>query len=78
MPQAIILLTLGPLHALVQNQVYALPGRASYIFSDAALQISNDSAFGASQAVTANTPTVAAGSYVRCAVSAANVKLAVI
>jgi len=37
------LLTIGPVHVLVQNQVYALPARACYIFSQGvAPEISND------------------------------------
>lgn len=68
-------LSAGPSHSILQNVVYALPPDTCYIFSDTALQISNDSAFGASQAVSANTPTLATGRYVRCAVSAAVVRL---
>jgi len=69
------LLSIGYPQAIVQDQVYALPTRNCYIFSDVALQISNDSAFAASQAVSANTPTLATGTFVRCHVSAATVEL---
>lgn len=68
-------LTIGPVHNLAQNTVYALPARAVYVMSTTALQISNDSAFGSSQAVAANTPTVAVGAYVRCTTAATDVYL---
>ena len=51
---------------LTQNIVYALPTRAVYIHSDTALQVSNVSAFTTSQAITANTPTIVSGLFVRC------------
>lgn len=69
-------LSAGPSHSILQNVVYAIPPGICYIYSDTALQISNDSAFGASQAVSANTPTLATGRFVRCAVSGAVVRLA--
>lgn len=73
MPQTT--LSPGPSTFMLQNVVYTLPARVCYIFSDAALQISNDGAFSSSQAVTANTPTIAAGTFVRCTGSNAVVRL---
>jgi hypothetical protein len=64
-------LTLGPIHTLAQNVVYALPARAALIFSNVALQISNNTAFTVSQAVAASTPTEAVGGFVRSTTGAA-------
>lgn len=69
-----VLLPVGSRAELAQNTVYSLPGRQTYIFSNAALEISNDSAFGAFQTVALNTPTLATGMFVRCTGSAAIVR----
>ena len=64
-------LTIGPRHTLTQNVVYALPARAVYVFADTACQVSHDSSFTSSQAISANTPTVGAGAFIRCTTGAA-------
>lgn len=68
-------LTIGPLHTLVQNEVYALPSKLVHVFSSVALQASNDPAFVASVAVAANTTVPVAAAFIRCATGAAIVRL---
>ncbi len=72
------LLTRGPIHTIIQNAVYALPANASYIFTNTALEISNVEAFTTSQAVSINSPVVAAGGFVRCTTSNAVVRVTAI
>lgn len=55
--------------------MYALPAKLVYIHSNAALQISNNTGFSATQAVSASTPTLAAGGWVRCTSGTALVSL---
>jgi hypothetical protein len=62
-------LSIGPVHQLVQNQVYALPARAVTISSSAALDVSNNFAFTTNGTVAANTPTKAVAGFVRCTAS---------
>ena len=64
------ILSAGPLYTVTQNQIYALPPKRVMIFSSLAAQVSNDIAFGASQAVTANTPLETSAAYFRCTAGA--------
>lgn len=69
------LLEIGPARSILQNTVYALPARAVYAFSPAALEVAATTGFTASQAVSANTPTVVNGGFVRCTTGNTTVRL---
>lgn len=66
MANALNTILVGPGQTLLQNVVYALPARNVHLFSDTALQASNDVAFGASLAILANTAVQVSAAYVRC------------
>jgi len=68
-------LTLGPVHSLTQNVIYALPARKSLLFSNAALQTDNDDAFGTASSISANTSTEVASGFVRCTTGTALVRV---
>lgn len=68
------LLTIGPVHTLVQNQVYASPARACYIFTQGtAPEISNDGSTFA--AIPSNN--VVAGQFIRSTGTTTTVSLKV-
>lgn len=66
----IALLSIGMMHAIVQNVIYALPSREVVMFSDAAAPTyfqSNTPEFTVSVAVTlTNGSAVLAGGFIRC------------
>lgn len=68
-------LTIGPIQSLVQNTVYASPGRGCQVFSNVALEISNTSDFAVKQSVTAATPTEVVGAFIRSTTGTATVRL---
>jgi hypothetical protein len=72
-----VLLLVGPVQTLLQNQVYAKPARNVHIYSDTALQVSNDSTFSSNGTINANTNVQAAAAFIRCTTGNAVVRLSV-
>ncbi len=68
-------LTIGPIQTLVQNTVYAMPGRACALFSSLALEGSNNTDFVLKQTIAALTNVETAAAYIRCTTGAALVRL---
>lgn len=68
-------LTIGPIQTLVQNTVYAMPGRGTFLFSNVALEGSNTSDFALKQTIAALTSVETAAAYIRCTTGAAIVRL---
>lgn len=68
-------LTYGPVHTILQNVVYALPPRRSLLFSNTALQVSNDVAFATSASIAASTTVESAAGFVRCTTGNALVRV---
>lgn len=64
---------IGPLQTLTEDQVYALPARAVIVHSDLALEVANDTTFSTNGTITANTPTIVAGGFVRSTTNDATV-----
>lgn len=64
MPTEVV--SLGVPLSMVQNTVYALPGRSCVIFPSNVVDVSNDIAFGASSTVSTNTSATTAARYIRC------------
>jgi hypothetical protein len=61
--------------ALAQNTIYAVPTGLCYIFADAGLEVCNSTAFSTIGTISATTPTVIAGEFVRCTSAATVVSL---
>lgn len=68
-------LTIGPVHTLLQNEVYALPARACWIQGNVALETSNLAAFTTVEAVAADVPVLVSAAFVRATVGDAIVRL---
>jgi hypothetical protein len=68
-------LTIGNLLELTQNVVYAMPARRVLLFSNVALQVDNDDAFGSSASISANASVEVAAAFVRCTTGTALVRV---
>jgi hypothetical protein len=68
-------LLLGQPTVMTQNVVFTAPARACNIFSDTALQGSNDIAFATTVAIAALTVTSVASTFLRCTTANANVRV---
>lgn len=64
-------LSIGITNSLVQNTVYALPTRAVFVISNAALEVSNLTNSGFSAVAATTTGTVLSSAFTRCTTGAA-------
>lgn len=60
-------LTIGPVHSLVQNQIYALPARRVLLYSDTVVEVSNTIGTTGFTTVAASTTGVqTSAAFIRC------------
>jgi len=71
------LLTIGPIHTLTEDAIYALPARKVTVISSAVLEVSNDSTTGFASVATTTTGAELVSSFVRCTTANAVVSLKV-
>lgn len=59
-------LTIGPIHTLVEDAVYALPARKVMVHASAAVEVSNDSTTGFVALSSSTTGVETSAAFVRC------------